>query len=65
MAAAMFTALLVAAALLAILVARLPRGGGRAFAAGGAVLALTAAALVKLRAGHLPGHGPRRWHGPS
>jgi hypothetical protein len=61
----MFAALLAIAVLLAILVARLPRGGGRAFAAGGAVLALACAALVKLRGGHLPGHGPRRWHNPS
>lgn len=61
----MFLALLAVAALLAVLVARLPRGGGRAFAAGGAVLALAGAALVKLRAGVLPGHGPRRWHNPS
>jgi len=61
----MFIALLIAAALLAVLVARLPRGGGRAFAAGGAVLALTAAALVKLRAAHLPGHRPRPWRSPS
>jgi hypothetical protein len=61
----MFVVLLAVAALLAVLVARLPRGGGRAIAAGGAVLALSAAALVKLRAGHLPGHGPRRWHSPS
>jgi hypothetical protein len=61
----MFGVLLAVAALLAVLVARLPRGGGRAIAAGGAVLALSAAALVKLRAGHLPGHGPRRWHSPS
>ena len=46
-------------------VGRLPRGGSRAFAAGGAVLALVGAALVRLRASHLPGHGPRRWHNPS
>jgi hypothetical protein len=61
----MFIALLIAAALFAVLVARLPRGGGRAFAAGGAVLALSAAALVKLRAGHLPGDRPRPWRSPS
>lgn len=61
----MFLALLAAAVLLAILVARLPRGGGRAFVAGGAVLALAGAALVLLRRGQLPGHGPRRWHSPS
>ena len=42
----MFLALLAAAVLLALLVARLPRGGGRAFAAGGAVLALAGAALI-------------------
>lgn len=60
----MFIALLIAAALLAVLVARLPRGGGRAFAAGAAVLALTAAAMVKLRAVHLPGHRPRPWRSP-
>jgi hypothetical protein len=60
----MFVALLALAVLLAILVARLPPGGGRAFAAGGAVLALTAAALVKLRAAHLPGHRPRPWRNP-
>jgi hypothetical protein len=63
--APMFLGLLALALLLAILVARLPRGGGRAFAAGAAVLALAGAALVKLRAGGLPGHGPRRWHNPS
>ena len=61
----MFLALLAAAALLALLVGRLPRGAGRALAAGGAVVALVCAALVRLRAGHLPGHGPRRWHNPS
>jgi hypothetical protein len=61
----MFLALLAIALLLAMLVARLPRGGGRAFAAGAAVLALAGAALVRLRAGTLPGHGPRRWHSPS
>ena len=61
----MFLALLAIAALLAVLVARLPRGGGRAFAAGGAVLALAGAALTRLRGGALPGHGPRRWHNPS
>jgi len=61
----MFLALLLAALLLAILVTRLPRGAGRAFAAGGAVLALAGAALILLRRRHLPGHGPRRWHSPS
>lgn len=61
----MFLALLGLSVLLAVLVARLPHGGGRAFAAGCAVLALAGAALVKLRGGHLPGHGPRRWHTPS
>lgn len=61
----MFLALLAVAVLLAVLVARLPRGGGRAFAAGGAVLALAGAALVKLREGHLPGHRPRPWRSPS
>jgi hypothetical protein len=60
----MFVALLIAAVLLAVLVARLPRGGGRAFAAGAAVLALTAAAMVKLRAAHMPGHRPRPWRSP-
>ncbi len=60
----MFAALLIAAALFAVLVARLPRGAGRAFAAGVAVLALTAAAMVKLRAAHLPGHRPRPWRSP-
>lgn len=61
----MFLALLAVAVLLALFVGRLPRGGGRALVAGGAVLALVGAALVRLRAGHLPGHGPRRWHSPS
>jgi hypothetical protein len=60
----MFFALLAVAVILAVLVARLPQGGGRAFAAGAAVLALTAAALVKLRAAHLPGHRPRPWRSP-
>lgn len=60
----MFLALLAAAALLALVVGRLPRGAGGALAAGGAVVALVCAALVRLRAGHLPGHGPRRWHTP-
>jgi len=60
----MFAALLILAVTFAIVVARLPRGGGRAFAAGGAVLALTAAAMVKLRAAHLPGHRPRPWRSP-
>ncbi|BDG71369.1 hypothetical protein [Roseomonas fluvialis] len=60
----MFFALLIVAVLLAVLVARLPRGAGRAFAAGAAVLALTAAAMVKLRAAHLPGHRPRPWRNP-
>lgn len=61
----MFVALLAVAVLLALFVGRLPRGAGRALAAGGAVLALMGAALVRLRAGHLPGHGPRRWHSAS
>jgi hypothetical protein len=60
----MFAALLMLAVVFAVVVARLPRGGGRAFAAGGAVLALTAAAMVKLRASHLPGHRPRPWRSP-
>jgi hypothetical protein len=60
----MFAALLIVAVVFAVLVARLPRGGGRAFAAGGAVLTLTVAALVKLRAAHLPGHRPRPWRSP-
>jgi hypothetical protein len=60
----MFFALLAVAVILAVLVARLPQGGGRAFAAGAAVLALTAAAMVKLRAAHLPGHRPRPWRSP-
>ncbi|WP_198369456.1 hypothetical protein [Roseomonas rosulenta] len=60
----MFVALLIVAVLLAVLVARLPHGGGRAFAAGAAVLALTAAAMVRLRASHLPGHRPRPWRSP-
>ncbi|MBB5688706.1 hypothetical protein GXW77_18255 [Roseomonas alkaliterrae] len=61
----MFIALLIAAALLAVLVTRLPHGGGRAFAAGGAVIALAGAALVLLRRGHLPGHRQRPWRSPS
>ena len=61
----MFLALLAVAALLAVLVARLPRGGGRAVAAGGAVLALAGAALTRLRDGALPGHRPRRWRNAS
>jgi hypothetical protein len=61
----MFLALLGTTALLAVLVGHLPRGGVRAFAAGTAVLALASAALVRFRAGRLPGHGPRRWHPPS
>jgi len=61
----MFLALLALAVTLALLTGRLPRDGGRALAAGGAVLALAGAALVRLRAGTLPGHGPRRWHSPS
>lgn len=61
----MFLTLLAVALVLVLLVGRLPRGGSRAFAAGGAVLALVGAALVRLRASHLPGHGPRRWHNPS
>ena len=61
----MFLVLLAIAVLLAVLVARLPRGGGRAFAAGGAVLALACAAMVKLQAGHLPGHRARPWRSPS
>ena len=61
----MFLALLALAALLAVLVARLPHGGGRAFAAGGAVLALAGAAMIILRAGRLPGHRARTWHSPS
>ncbi len=61
----MLLVLLAVAVLFALLVPRLPPGGGRAFAAGGAVLALAGAALVKLRGGTLPGHGPRRWHNPS
>ncbi|WP_137127833.1 hypothetical protein [Roseomonas sp. HF4] len=61
----MFTALLLLAVLFAVLVARLPRGGGRAFAAGGAVLALSAAALLLLRRGSLPGHRARPWRSPS
>ncbi len=60
-----FLALLAVAVLLAVLVRRLPRGGMRALVAGGAVLALVGAALIRLRAGHLPGHGPRRWHNAS
>jgi hypothetical protein len=60
----MFAALLILAVVFAVVVARLPRGGGRAFAAGGAVLALTGAAMVKLRAAHLPGHRPRPWRSP-
>ncbi|MBW6396312.1 hypothetical protein KPL78_00565 [Roseomonas sp. HJA6] len=61
----MFLALLALALILAVLIGRLPRGGGRALAAGGAVLALAGAALMRLQAGSLPGHGPRRWHSPS
>lgn len=61
----MFVGLLVLAAICAILLTRLPRGGGRAFVAGGAVLALTGAALIMLRRGGLPGHRARRWHSPS
>lgn len=61
----MFLILLAVAALLAVLVARLPRGGGRAFAAGGAVIALAGAAMIKLRAGGLPGHRARPWRSPS
>lgn len=61
----MFLALLGIALLLALLIGRLPRGGGRALAAGGTVLALAGAALARLRASTLPGHGPRRWHPPS
>ncbi len=61
----MFIGLLIVAASLAILVTRLPRGGGRAFAAGSAVLALTGAAFIMLRRGGLPGHRARRWHPPS
>lgn len=61
----MFLVLLVVAVLLATLAGRLPHGGVRAFAAGAAVLALVSAALVRLRAAHLPGHGPRRWHNAS
>jgi hypothetical protein len=61
----MFIALLFLAALFAILLARLPRGGGRAFAAGGAVLALAGAGLLLLRRAHLPGRRPRPWHSPS
>jgi hypothetical protein len=60
----MFAALLILAVVFAVVVARLPRGGGRAFASGGAVLALTAAAMVKLRTAHLPGHRPRPWRSP-
>ena len=60
-----FLALLVVAALLAMLVGRLPHGGTRAFAAGAAVLALVGAALVRLGATHLHGRGPRRWYNPS
>lgn len=61
----MFFLLLAAALVCALLLGWLPRGGGRALAAGGAVLALAGAALVRLRAGTLPGQGPRRWHSPS
>lgn len=61
----MFLALLAIAVLLAVAVTRLPRGGGRAFVAGVAVLALAGAALVRLRAGHLPGHRARPWRSPS
>lgn len=61
----MFLALIAIGLACAVLLARLPRGAGRAFAAGGAVLALAGAALVLLRRGALPGHGPRRWHSPS
>ena len=62
---AVFFALLAVAVLLALIIGRLPRGAMRALFAGGAVLALVGAALVRLRASHLPGHGPRRWHNPS
>lgn len=61
----MFATLLFVAVVLAVLVARLPRGGGRAFASGGAVLALAAAALLLLRRAQLPGHRPRPWRSPS
>jgi hypothetical protein len=57
-----FLLLLALAVIGAILVARLPRGGGRALAAGVAVLALAGAALVRLRAESHPG---RRWRSPS
>lgn len=58
----MFLLLLALAAVLAVLLARLPRGGGRALAAGGAVLALAGAAMVRFRT---PRHPARRWRSPS
>jgi len=58
-------ALLAAALLLGVLVARLPRGAGRACAAGAAVLALAAAVLFLMRHAGLPGHRPRPWRSPS
>lgn len=61
----MFFTLLAVVVVLALVAGWLPRGALRALFAGGAVLALFGAALVRLRAGHLPGHRPRQWHSPS
>lgn len=58
----MVLALLAVAALLAVLVGRLPRGATRALAAGGAVLALVSVALSRLRTSNMHNYGMRRWH---
>ncbi|MBR0651684.1 hypothetical protein GXW78_18590 [Roseomonas terrae] len=61
----MFFALIAVVAVLALAIGRQPRGPMRALAAGIAVLALCSAAMVRLRAGNLPGHRPRRWRSAS
>jgi hypothetical protein len=57
----LFYLLLLGVLICSLLLRRQPSGAGRALLSGAAVLSLTAALMLLLRKGFLPGHGPRRW----